>query len=232
MYRVTLWLLAALLSCPSWSSEAAAQNAPRYLRVVPTAGWYLPVRDARVVGEGTSAAWTRVAEGPMLGVQAEWKPHFPVSLRGGLLAALSDLELIRNVGTVSCGERCYRAVYETDPVGGTRVFLGVADLLVRGPHLWVAQPYLVLGGGLKHYAFDQGELRDEVAAAFPDDETDPAGHLALGLDLTARGYTVVAEAGTYLSTFDPAPETAAQEERSGQLQSDVALTLGVRIRLR
>lgn len=229
MNRRVTWLLA--VAATLCGGQAAAQAGVSGLRLVPTVGWYLPVQDARLVGEGTEAVWTRVTDGPMLGLRADWKPGgFPVRLRGGLSYVDSDLATKRYVGDRSCGERCYQATYDVETIAGSPLVLASVDLAVMGPRLWAAQPYAFAGGGVKHYAFQQRELSGPFAAAYPEDETDPTGHAGLGVTLRLGRYALVAEIGDYVSSFDAAPDAGSSAGRvKGTIQHDLAFTWGLRI---
>lgn len=211
---------------------AAAQGGTARVRIMPSAGWYAPIQDARLVGSGTGAAWTRVMPGPAAGLVAEWAPAAAgVTLRGGLRFVKSDLAVRRHVGDSSCGENCYRSEYHNERVAGTSLLLATADMVVQGPRLWRVEPYFLLGGGVKRYGIRQQDLSGDVAAAYPKDEVDPTGHLGLGTALRLGRYALVAEAGDYVSTFDPgpSPDPALSRRIRGSLQHDLALSLGLRI---
>jgi hypothetical protein len=225
-------LLPVALFLLPFTAEAGAQSRRFDLKVIPTVGWYDPTQDLRPSPEAGSSEWTRMTAGPTIGLHAELGLPLPVvGLRAGLMYAASDLAVRRFAGWERCGESCRRATYDADPITGSRILIAVGDLVLRGPHFRAVQPYLLAGGGIRHYDFGQEELVGEFATAYADDETQRIGHLGLGIDLGVGRYRFILEANDYIGEFAPGrtDASAPRYARGGKKQNDVAITAGFRI---
>jgi hypothetical protein len=140
----------------------------------------------------------------------------------------SDLARIQQSGLTSCGNNCQRFTYTHDPVAPSSLLAATGDLVLRTPRIWRVQPYVLAGGGIKHYNFAQSKLSGEFATAFERDVTDPTLHLGLGTDWRFGRYGVVAEASNYFSMFDVRPGERATTEH---MQSDIIYRVGIRVPL-
>lgn len=217
MGRTTLSFLVLLASSAGVPSHASAQQADGGVRLAPGVGWYMPQRDLAYV----SGQPIGLAPGPAVWLRAEARlPVRGLGIRGGFFWAGSDLTRPRVAGGPGCGEVCPIVPGEVDRIGGARIYLAVLDLAVHGPRVGSVQPYVLGGGGLKHHDFDQGGLSGDLADAFRDDDTAPTAHVGLGLALHLGAHAVLLEAGDYLS-----------RSFADTRQDDVAVTMGVRIRL-
>lgn len=216
MFRCTLLLAACLLPLCS-VLPASAQKRGAAFALMPEAGWYMPQRDL----SSTSRLPAAVASGPALGLRAEAPlPVRGTALRGGFSWVESELTRPRLAEGAQCGDVCPIIPGEFERVSGARIYLALADLLVRGPRLGPVQPYLAAGGGFKYYDFAQADLSGEFASAFAEDETAPMSHLGIGLNFSVGSHTAVVEAGNYSS----------RSSTHGR-QDDIALTAGLRIRV-
>lgn len=233
-FRIATIFLLALLGVPL--TRAASQTGAPRVQLTPYVGWYSSVDDLRQVPDGTvnpdgtpGAAWTRLKPGPAVGLLAEIRsPLSFVGLRGNLLYVSSDLSILRHTGFKSCGEHCREFTYTHDPIASSSLVALTGDLVLRMPRIWRVQPYVLTGGGIKHYNFAQSKLSGEFATAYERDVTDPTLHLGLGTDWRLGRYGVVAEISNYFSMFDVQPGEPANTEH---MQSDITYTLGVRVPL-
>lgn len=217
MGRHVLFLAVLLASSAGVPPKAAGQQGGGGVRLVPEVGWYMPQRDLTYVSREPIG----LAPGPAIGLRAEIRlPVRGIGIRGGFSWVGSDLTRPRVAEEPGCGEACPIIPGEVDRFGGAQVYLAVLDLAVQGPRIGFVQPYVVGGGGLKHYDFRQGDLSGEVAEAFREDDTAPTAHVGLGLAFHLGAHTVLLEAGDHVSrSFADAK------------QDDLAVTAGVRIRL-
>jgi hypothetical protein len=164
-----------------------------------------------------------------LGLLAEIRtPLSFVNLRGNLLYVPSDLALYQQTGTSSCGDHCSEIVYGYEPVASGTLLIAVGDLVLRTPRIWRVQPYVLAGGGIKHYNFAQKELGGEFAAAYQRDVTDRTLHLGLGTDWRLGRYGIIAEVSNYFSMFDVQPGVQPSSEH---MQNDILYRVGIRVPL-
>jgi hypothetical protein len=140
----------------------------------------------------------------------------------------SDLSIRRHTGFKSCGDHCERLTYTHDPVAPSSLLALTGDLLLRTPRIWRVQPYVLAGGGIKHYNFAQSKLSGEFAAAYERDVTDPTLHLGLGTDWRVGRYGITAEASNYFSMFDVQPGVQPSSEH---MQNDILYRVGIRVPL-
>jgi len=175
----------------------------------------------------------RIEPAPVFGVAADaGLSSMPfLGVRFSIRYAPSELALRRLDGFRSCGTDSERAAYSCEPLAPASLLFVTGDLMLRGPRLAAMQPYLAVGGGIKHYRFRHPELEGEAASVFAEDETRRTLHL--GLDTRWRRYSLVTEVGSYFSTFGeevPSPIDPSRMDR-GELQNDLFLSVGLRVPL-
>jgi hypothetical protein len=228
MMRMWTVLPAALAVLAAESREAAGQE--RFaVKLAPTVGWYAPTQNLRRVPEEGSSDWTRIAAGPMAGLTAELGlPVRAVSVRGGLMYVRSGLDARRFAGFESCGSDCDEAVYRSEPIAGARVFIAVADVVLRTPRIGPVQPYVLGGAGIKRYDFAQRELSGGYAAEYARDVTQGTRHVGLGTDLRVGNHLLVLEVSDYVGGFRSAadPAQSGTTAPGGRRQHDISFTAG------
>jgi hypothetical protein len=95
-----------------------------------------------------------------------------------------------------------------------------------------AHPYFTLGLGIKRYEFgglscDPDDIVCLLLDEFARNQTNMTFHVAVGLNLPIGPFSTQVEVGDYMSRFRPGGVQA-----SGEVQQDVFVTVGVRVRLR
>lgn len=184
-----------VLACALAPAGAAAQ-----LRVVPQAGMFVPLSDiphadeAAEIGErDASFAWG-------LAVQLG-------SLR---LTGLRGTDSGIPVGGVGC----------TDCVRSSVTAVTATWMLRPFPELVVASPWVMLGGGFRRLDFERDELDEERFDAFFSDETDPALHLGVGIEIDLPVLRITGELSDVLSRLE-------SPDGESSLQHDFFLMLGL-----
>jgi hypothetical protein len=171
----------------------------------------------------------------MAGLTAELGlPVRALSLRGGLMYVSSGLDARRFAGFESCGSDCDEAVYSSESIAGGRVFIAVADVVLRGPRIGPVQPYLLGGAGFKRYDFAQGELSGGYAAEYARDVTQRTSHVGLGTDVRIGSHSLVLEVSDYVGGFRSAtdPAQGGTTALGGRGQHDISFTAGFQFGIR
>lgn len=227
-------LPAALFLLSTAAGTGVAQERKRGVSVVPVAGWYSPTKNLRRVPEEGGTDWTRLGGGPMAGVMAEAAlPVRGVSVRGGAFYVHSDLTVRRYLGAESCSSGCDRAEYRSDPIAPGRIYVAVADVVVRVPRLGPVRPYVLVGAGVKRYDFAQAELTGGYAVDYARDVTQRTSHVGLGTDVAIGRHSLTLELSDYVGGFRTATEPARTGTAPGGLrQHDLSFTAGWRIGVR
>lgn len=88
------------------------------------------------------------------------------------------------------------------------------------PSLGVAEPFVVLGGGVKRYDFTREDLGDEGTEAVLSDSNDLTAHFGVGLDLGLGGIRGRLEVQDLMSRFDA-------EGIEPEFQHDLFFTVGL-----
>jgi hypothetical protein len=188
---------------------ASARPVDAQLRLIPQVGLYSPFGQLPTPGAGVDEI---KKEGTLaFGAALEIGTPDKVSFRVNLLHATDSDIPITDIG---CNDDCARSSVTT--ATGT---LAVRPL----PRIIVAQPYLLLGGGLKRYDFTREDLDDEGWEAILNDQNQLTGHLGLGVELNLGLVNLVGEVSDLVSQFDTEGDISEQDE----LQHDVYFTVGL-----
>jgi hypothetical protein len=194
--RKSLWVICAI-GLGLFGERAYAQVPGIDLHIGARAGYFTPLG---IVGEDASDRESKISQGLAFGASIELDlPASPINLRANV-----DATFGRSVEV------------EGLEVPGTEVDLIVltADLVFRPvPRLVLAQPYLLLGAGIKKYSTD---------GAFEDDP-DFTGHLGAGADLSLGVVSLMVEVSDYISSLQPV------DGGDSRLQNDVFMMVGFRI---
>jgi hypothetical protein len=200
MKTSTLALLAAVLILPG---TVAAQVPGIELNFFPRIGRFKPTSELAEFS-GSSA---ELRGSTAFGVSAELGlPLLPVNLR-------ASLDFVPGTDAVLNDD----AVFE----GDNQLLIITGDLVFRlAPPLLPVQPYLLVGGGLKKYDFDNFA----TALVTFEDTKDLTGHLGAGISLKLGPIGVSAEVSDYVSWFK------VEDGGSGsKMQNDLFTMVGVRI---
>lgn len=206
----TGWIL--VLTAALVAPVAAAAQVPG-VEVVPFSGLYRPMQSLPAVRESGEDVSASLDNGLALGVSAEVRLVGPLRVRGNWMHARTELA----VGGTE----------ETMRRTPARVNAWVADLVVSGPRLLVARPYLLVGTGYRRYSFDEDRLGTGAAEAFGAGRTDRAGHLGVGVAASAGRFGITVEASDYTSLVRSRQEGASA---IGTRQHDLVYAAGVRVR--
>jgi hypothetical protein len=189
-----------LLAAAALAAVAVLPAQAQVLKVNPRIGAYVPLSDLGELSGERISLDNSLAFGLAFELDL---PVLPFNLRANLDyasdAAISD-------GGVD------------QDAGRTTVLAVAADAVFRSRRAVLVQPYLVLGAGLRQYAFDAADT-----AGFRD-ASDPALHLGGGLDLGFRSFSLNAEVGDYISRFE-------LEGDDARIQHDLFLTVGFSVGL-
>lgn len=233
---ITIFALTLLVP----TGGASAQERGGGIYVIPRIGTHVvDNRDIVRVGE----EWAGADGSAILGVGIELDlPLRWLALRmTGDRTIGSTLMVDEQVGNESCGASCQRAVTRERTVGGFSMWILGADLLLRPfPADWSLRPFLVAGTGMKHYRFDEDEVRSEDPfASGLNDGFDAEHHVGLGFDVDMRGSVLRFEATDYISErrlgiLVPSlvPGDAPRFDHSESPQHDLQVTVGLRIPIR
>ncbi|HEX9937651.1 MAG TPA: hypothetical protein VGB15_11035 [Longimicrobium sp.] len=210
MQRHLVLTAAALALAAAAPGHAEAQTRP--VTVIVGLG---PSHAARLGGlpgpQGPVQGRLLGATTPMLGIQA------PTALRGvGLRLAVQHsnptLALQGEDGFVTSGH-----------VGVTTV---TADAVIDLPHVLGARPYLLAGGGVRRYDFDEDDFRGSASPITPVDEMEPLLHLGAGVAWRVGRADLFAEASSVSTKF----RTRGMDP-GGRSVGTFGYTLGVRLPL-
>ncbi len=215
-------------------ADARAQGSVSLLHVTPRLGWIEPIDNLQTVplASGSEGAESmRLENGWAVGVDAEVELPLPLSLRGGMIYSIGRRLGVRQpVGNVSCGPDCYRTEYEFVPIAEASLLALTVAAVLRGPRITRAQPYLLLGGGVKHMDFDQDGLDGVYATAFANDEVSATLHAGVGTDVWVGGIVLSIEASDLMSTYEGAAltETESTQRRPVEIINDLTIMVGIR----
>lgn len=182
------------LASPPDSADAQA------LKVNPRLGVYVPMTDlGEQTREGVAEA-VALDNSLALGLGVEFRlPFIPFNLRANLDYAT---------------ETAVTAEGLDDEVDRVSLLALTGDVVLRLPRLVVVQPYFFVGGGLKQYGFDRGDVE-----GFRD-ASDPTLHLGGGLDLGFRSLSLTAQLSDYISWYE-------LQDGDSQIQHDLFLSIGL-----
>lgn len=227
-----LFLITAAIPNP-----AVAQTHGWTVEAVPSVGWYSPTQPLGSGDLDGDAGLLGLSGSPSAGLALIVRPPTAfLALRFGGLYSRPDLNVQTHAGLTSCGTDCFRANQKQSTVGQSSIAVVTADVLFSMPRVGSASPFAAVGAGIKRYHLDANP--GTAPSTFADATyTDATGHLALGVNLDAGRFRVTAEAGDYVSKFRErgvarAEGSEAGFESPGQWQHDIALTVGVAVRVR
>jgi hypothetical protein len=92
------------------------------------------------------------------------------------------------------------------------------------PNLILFRPYLLAGGGLKRYDFDEADLRSEGLDSFFSDQSKFTGHLGVGLEFNVGLARLLVEVSDFVSGFEGG---SGSSRFDGERQHDFFMTLGI-----
>lgn len=182
---------------------AAAHPAAAQLRIPPVrliAG--IGQVDGGTVGLFTTPTGQRYftlhhpATALQLGLETS-SPVRGVDLRLNLQHSNPQLTL-GQIGTMEQPARAPANVYRT---GVNTVTL---DAAIHLPRVLDSSPYLLVGGGIRHFDFKQSYYRDSNQPVVPADRDQAVGHLGLGTAWNVGRYDLFVEGSALLTRFrDP-----------------------------
>jgi len=190
------------------------QNPAPRVSVIATVGYLHPVQDLRPVLTGTTAG-VRLEAAPQLGLAAQIRTPLPLDVRLGFSHAWPTMRVA--------------STSEESSTNRSSVTFAVADLVIHGPGLGAVTTHLLVGGGVKHYDFDQKALSGGAAVDYARDVTDPALHLGLGAEFAFRRYGLLLEMSDYESAFDRKTSGPDGSSAAAPQQHDLVISAGVRI---
>jgi opacity protein-like surface antigen len=197
---------AALLLAGS-TAPAAAQN----LILQPKVGAYIPASGIGDFQDQTTTIARDRAGSLAIGLGAELTiGALPFNVRGNLEFATGS--------TVSADDGVTQDVEST-------LLAVVADVVFRPIPRVLAQPYLLVGAGMKVHEFEVDNLSASERELFPPDQTNLTFHIGAGLDIALGPIGLLIEASDYISRL----ETTPGGER--RLQHDVFVMAGIRVRM-
>ncbi len=203
-----LWTAAALLVA---ASVLIPQAADAQLRFTPRVGLYAPLGDLGQVDSGSDAVELGERESTLaFGLGIELGDGSGTAFRlDGFYATESEVP-VEGVGCApgECSPRSTLAA-----VTGSVVLRPL-------PSLAVVHPYLLAGGGLKRYDFEEEDLRAEGLDAFVSDQNQWAGHVGLGAEVRLGVVRAVVELSDLFGPFEG-------EDDGGDFQHDLFLTIGI-----
>ncbi|HEU0012567.1 MAG TPA: hypothetical protein VFQ45_02750 [Longimicrobium sp.] len=191
-------------------ASLAAQ--PRHVDVTASAGYYNPIQSLPSYRVGTETHGAVLKPGFVLNLAAERPVSRSVALRASWLHAHVEL---------TTGNRA-----DDLRTSDARLDALVGDVVLRTRRVAVVHPYLLLGGGVKHYGFDTEGLDDDAEDAFEDGRWSATAHLGAGVELDVYPIRLVLEASHYGSAYEPIED----DDIRAAWQNDLVYTVGVRIR--
>ncbi|HEX8695327.1 MAG TPA: hypothetical protein VF746_23145 [Longimicrobium sp.] len=209
--------LALALALLALAGAAAAQEPPdttpgarrASIHLLPSLG----SSGFTVLGQHAQGNYATLTRAPVLGLAAELRtPVRFIDLRGSVLHSRPVLRPDDEDFTTR---------------SRTSVTLLTLDAVVRAPRVLDVRPYLVAGGGVKHYDFDQEELGAAGDDPFARDYTAPVFHLGAGLEWDVGRYGLYVESGIYTGEFK-----LESTRFTSYGQTEWPLTFGLRIPIR
>jgi len=210
-------------SLPKWAlvlsiTLAFASPAEGQVRFVPAVGAYAPLSDLGEVRDqggvtfveagkrvSTLALGAGVEIGPIRGL---------ANLRAEAAYATASNVPLRSMGCPECGLR-------------STLLVGSASLVLRPfMDLMVAQPYLVLGGGVKRYDFDLREMTDPGGGDYFRDQTRPSLQVGGGVQFHLGALRPRLEVSAHFSRFEPGRENP-EVQGSNDRQTSLFLVFGL-----
>lgn len=196
-------------------ADSARSQRPATIHLLPSIG----ALDGRVLGfvEGD---WQRPAvigdAGRVIGLAAEVRtPIRGVDLRAGITRSRHGF----NPDLSTPPE-------PLDPYPTASVTTLTADAVVRGPRLLDVRPYLVVGGGVRHYTFRDVPAEQRDGTAFGGGTTVPVVHVGAGLAWDVGRYELYVESSRYYDTLGDSDRFRGLENNRERV-----LSIGVRIPL-
>ena len=162
-------------------------------------GYFTPLG---IVTEDAQNNETQLSTGLGIGATLELDiPLSPINVRGNFAATFGRSLEAEGQGALG---------------GEVDIMVLTGDLVFRPiPRLVLAQPYLLLGAGIKRYSTD-GAV---------DEGTDFTGHIGAGADMNLAGISLMVEINDYISAFQASPG------EESHLQNDIFIMAGIRIGL-
>ncbi len=214
---LSLALTAGLLSL-------AAQNLEAQVTVVPQAGIYAPLSDLGELRDDTGETLLELGRREStLAFGATFETGDPessaVGVRAGIgFATRSDVP-VQGVGCEDCAAR------------SSLLTVGAALVLHPFPRLALLRPYLVAGGGVAYYDFDDEGLREEGWQNALQDQAQAQLHLGLGTHLFLGPLRPRIELGAHISRFNPSDESITPQGVTGigegDRQANLFLMVGI-----
>jgi hypothetical protein len=197
-----------LLAFPCFPGAILAQGG---LRILPQVGLYAPLTDLTAVtdsGENLFEAGKKSST-VALGLAVEVG-----SLRAQMAYATASDVPIGGVGCTNCDAR-------------STLLTATVGVVVRPlPQILFVNPYFVLGAGFKRYDFDPGDLTENGGwSSVLKDQTQFAGQIGAGIELTLLGLAPRIELSAYLSRFEPGEGPEGTEE--SDFQTDLFMMLAI-----
>lgn len=201
-----------------------APNLEAQVSVVPQVGIYAPLSDLGELQDDTGETLLDLGRrGSTLAFGALVETGDPgssaVGVRLGVGFATRSEVPIEGVGCESCAAR------------SSLLTAGAALVLHPFPRFALLRPYLVAGGGVAYYDFDDEELRDEGWQNVLRDQAQGQIHLGLGTHLFLGPLRPRIELGTHISRFEPTDESitplGVTGVGEGDRQANFFLMLGI-----
>jgi hypothetical protein len=202
----------------------ASENLEAQVTVVPQAGIYAPLSDLGELRDDTGETLLELGRREStLAFGATFETGDPESsvlgVRAGFgFATRSDVP-IQGVGCEDCAAR------------SSLLTAGAALVLHPFPRLALLRPYLVAGGGVAYYDFDDEELREEGWQNALQDQAQAQLHLGLGTHLFLGPLRPRIELGAHISRFNPTDESitplGVTGVGEGDRQANLFLMVGI-----
>ncbi len=204
---------------PIFLGLAVAPSAQaQRIELLPLSGIYRPLQSLPLVADGNDRFGSKLGSGIAVGLAVEARLIGPFGARATVLRVAPDL-----------------LVYdEPEPrEAPARVNILAADLVVSGPRISLARPYLLLGTGTKRYSFSAASLGGAAAAEYGPNRRSSTGHIGAGVRSDFGRVGASLEMSDYTSTFRSAsePGSEASAASSSARQHDLVYSLGLRIRV-
>lgn len=210
MQRHLVLTAAALALAATIHSTAAAQQRPVTV--------LLGVSTLKSSSIGLLPGTQSAVPGQLLGASAPFVGlQLPTAIRG------VDLRLTAQHASPYLAFRTAEGLALQERAGITSL---TAEAVVHLPGVAGVRPYLLAGGGLRHYAFDQQSYADHGAAAIPRDATVPLLRVGAGASFKLGPADLFTEATLNSAHYRNQPGLAG-----ARTVATFGYTLGVRIPL-
>lgn len=196
---------------------AAASVEAQRVEILPFGGIYRPIQQFPPVREGDDRFGSGLGKSGAVGLAVETRIAGPLGARATLLRAWPDLLVFDGPEPRSAP---------------ARVTVIAADLVVSGPRILVARPYLLLGTGTKRYSFAAAELGGAAAAEYAADRSESVGHIGAGILARFGRVGASVEVSNYTNGYRAATEPAPGDlpGMSYSRQNDLVYSFGLRFR--